>query len=236
MEKILLILPGWRANLSGYQKFLPYLPEVKTVLVELPGFQKKLAQPWGYQDYVNFLHQFVTQAGLKKFFLLGHSFGGCLALLFALHYPEKVIKLIIYNSPIVRRKTWRAKIIGFFASKFYFLLKLLPKKLSQKIRYFVYRYLVRSLDYYLVPAVMKETFRKVQKDLSAEFLQVKVPIYLIWGKQDKITPFAEIASLAREKKAKVYFLTGGHSVHQEKPAEFAKVIKEILDDGNYLGN
>lgn len=206
------------------------MPDIKTILIELPGFQTKLPKPWRYEDYIDFLFQFVQNAGLRKFSLLGHSFGGSVALLFALQHPEMVEKLIIYNGAIVRKKTIKTKILSFFARKFYFLCKPLPKNLQAKIRYLFYRYCVRSLDYYLVDEVMKETFKNVQKDLSQEFLQVKVPVYLIWGKKDRITPFSYIKKLAELKRSKVYFLPGDHSVHQEKPQEFAKVIKEIIND------
>jgi pimeloyl-ACP methyl ester carboxylesterase len=229
-QKVILILPGWRSKLENYRETLSYLTDYKTILLELPGFRTKLPQPWTYEDYVNFLFNFIKKAGLKKFILLGHSFGGAVTLLFSLKYPEMVEKLIIYNGAIVRKKSLKTRILNFLSNKFNFILKIFPQKIRERLKYFFYRYVIRSLDYYLVDEVMKETFKNIQKDLSKEFLEVKVPLYLIWGKKDKITPFSQIKNLVEIKKAKVYLLDGGHSLHFEKPKEFAQVIKEIVAD------
>ncbi len=228
VNKTILILPGWRGRLEYFDEVLMHL-NYKTILIELPGFQKKLQQPWSLDDYIKFLKDFVDFAGLKNFILLGHSFGGALAVIFALKYPEMVEKLIIYNGAIVRKKNLKTKIIAFIAFFVKPFLKLIPNNLKEKLRYIFYRYIVRSLDYYLVDEVMKETFKNIQQDLSKEFQQLKVPTYLIWGTKDKITPWKEIQPLIKPEM-KYYLIEGGHSLHREKPEEFAEIITRIVED------
>ncbi|WP_114751206.1 alpha/beta fold hydrolase [Pleomorphovibrio marinus] len=53
------------------------------------------AEEWDYQVMVEDLKEWMTEQGLEKAHLMGHSMGGKTAMNFALSYPEKVDRLII---------------------------------------------------------------------------------------------------------------------------------------------
>lgn len=40
-----------------------------------------------------------SPSGYNRCFLVGHDWGGIIAWLFAIHYPEMVVKLVVLNSP-----------------------------------------------------------------------------------------------------------------------------------------
>ncbi len=46
--------------------------------------------------------------GLKTAALIGHSFGGCLAIKFARRYPEKVSHLVLVGAPVIFQQTFTA--------------------------------------------------------------------------------------------------------------------------------
>ena len=50
-----------------------------------------------YDDMVSDLHQFITEQGLEKVYLCGHSMGGKTAMLFAIKFPSLVEKMVVLD-------------------------------------------------------------------------------------------------------------------------------------------
>jgi pimeloyl-ACP methyl ester carboxylesterase len=62
--------------------------------------------------------------------------------------------------------------------------------------------------------------------------ELAMPVLLLWGQQDFVTPYAnalEVAARLRDGQL-VTFAGAGHSPYQERPAEFARVVNDWLDD------
>ena len=104
----ILILHGWGGGSNSYipvQKFLAGAG-YKVIVPDLPGFGK--SEPplsaWGVSDYVEWVNEFVNNQGLEKFFLLAHSFGGRVAIKFAVKHPEKILNLILYEAAGIKHK------------------------------------------------------------------------------------------------------------------------------------
>lgn len=61
--------------------------------------------PVNYEAYIHNKHKHVSflllilSSGYNRCFLVGHDWGGIIAWLCAIHYPEMVTKLIVLNSP-----------------------------------------------------------------------------------------------------------------------------------------
>lgn len=60
---------------------------------------------WTIELFMDELNTLVTALGIHTFDLLGHSWGGTLAIEYILQYPEKVTKLIL-NSPLLDTQLW----------------------------------------------------------------------------------------------------------------------------------
>jgi len=64
-----------------------------------------LTFPINYEVYIHNKHKHVSylllilSSGYNRCFLVGHDWGGIIAWLCAIHYPEMVTKLIVLNSP-----------------------------------------------------------------------------------------------------------------------------------------
>lgn len=229
METV-LILHGWGASSQSWVKVKGLLEAkgYKVVVPDLPGFgeSNKLSQPWTIDDYVEWIKNFCETNNLLQIFLLGHSFGGSLAIKFSLAYPEKVKKLILVDSAGIRRKTIRKEItkkIANLLSKFSFLpFYSFVRRVSYKI--------IRS-DYLSLDGVMKQTYLNViGEDLSERVSGISVPSVLIWGENDRLTPLPN-AYLIRDRVngAKLEVIASiGHNPHSEAPDILAEKVLNFI--------
>jgi pimeloyl-ACP methyl ester carboxylesterase len=233
MKNKLIIIHGWTKeggdSFSETVKFLK--DDFEIYLIDLPGFKKPLEKPYTFDDYLKYLEE---QINVYQFYLLGHSFGGALAMLYALKHPEKIKKLILYNSAIIREKNLKIKISLFLSKIFKFLKKIIPEKILYFLKKVYYRFIIKSYDYFNADENLKKTFSNIVKvDLRNLAKNLKVKTILLWSKYDKFTPLRHGEILKNLiSDSQFILLDGGHSFHKEKPEEFAKILKQIIEDTN----
>jgi pimeloyl-ACP methyl ester carboxylesterase len=233
MKSILIMIHGWtKEGIDSFSETVKFLKDTFEIyLIDLPGFKKPLERPYSFDDYLNYLE---TQINLDQFYLLGHSFGGALAMLYALKHPEKIKKLILYNPAIIREKNLKIKISLFLSKIFKFLAKIIPEKFFYFSKKAYYRFIVKSYDYFNADENLKKTFSNIVKvDLKDFAKNLKVKTILLWSKNDKFTPLRHGKILKNLiSDSQLILLDGGHSFHKEKPEEFAKILKQIIKDAN----
>lgn len=95
---VLVLLHGWSfdKNVWSYQ-IDEFTREFSLVTVDLPGHGKSAYA--ADIDIVNDLYQLVCSLRRQKISIIGHSFGGFLALQFAAQYAELVEKLVVVGAP-----------------------------------------------------------------------------------------------------------------------------------------
>lgn len=228
MKEKLFILPGWRESVESFKEIENLLNEkFETTVITLPGFHQKTEKPYTFEDYLKYLDEnFKT---IDNFYLLGHSFGGALAMLYALKNPKKIKKLILYNPALIREKTLKQRIITTIVKILKPFESFLPNYFRYLFKKFFYRFIVKSYDYFLVDENMKKTFANINKDLSDLVKNLKVETFLLWGEKDKITPFKHGLRLKKLiPQAKLIPLAGGHNYHRENPKKFAEIVKNSI--------
>ena len=228
----ILILHGWGSRAENWSRVKELLENqgYKVFVPDLPGFGKNspLSRAWAIDDYVEWVSEFCEKNNLSQFFLLGHSFGGAVAVKVSLKYPEKVKKMFLVASSGIRRKTIKKEIfkkIANFLKFFSFLPFYFP------IRKIFYKIVIQKSDYPYTKGMMKETYLKiVNEDISFCFFEVSVPTLIIWGEKDKITPLSDAYLMRKEIKfSQLEILNGiGHTPHLEDPELLANKIKEFL--------
>ncbi|MBU4299565.1 alpha/beta hydrolase [Patescibacteria group bacterium] len=236
--KTLLILHGWQSSKEKWQAVKEKIEQynenssrcIRVTAPDLPGFKKEtgLTHPWDLGDYLNWLEKFSSEIP-EPFFLLGHSFGGRLAIKFALRHPEKLNGLILVGTAGIKHKKTSFELflskIAKMGNKFYFL------PFFSFFRKIFYRFIVRKTDYLKTEGLLKETFKKiVAEDLTPFLPQVQIPCLIIWGKNDKITPL-EDANLLKEKikNSRLEILENvGHTPYLETPEKLAEIIINFL--------
>lgn len=81
-----------------YKEFDPVIPELKgmhVIAIDRPGFGWSKGGPLPYQDQIDVVHELLAQLKLAPAVLVGHSFGGTLALGVARRYPQDVAKMVL---------------------------------------------------------------------------------------------------------------------------------------------
>jgi len=240
----IFILHGWQSSKEKWQKVKELIEKegIKAISLDLPGFkpETELDKPWNLDDYVKWLNSFFQEKErtcpeiAEGFFLLGHSFGGRVAIKFAVKFPQKIKGLILVSSAGIKRDTVLKKLLGWTALFLRALgIKEQPEKkgIYQFFRKVFYTFLLRKTDYLNVSGNLKETMKNIlAEDLTPILEKISSPTLIVWGKNDKITPLRD-AFLMKDKikNSKIEILKGiGHAPHLENPEALSQKIKEFV--------
>lgn len=115
-----VLLHGAGANLQDMNVALGELlaGHHRVVLVDRPGFgfsTRKARQGSSPADQAGVLRLVLDQLGIERAILVGHSWGGSLALTFALDFPQRVAGLVLIAPPThprMRFMTWNNAILA----------------------------------------------------------------------------------------------------------------------------
>lgn len=190
----LILLHGWKNDLMVWNSITLTLGSYRVIAIDLPGFGKSdfPSRPWAVKDYAEFLKAFLDKIEISKTNLIGHSFGGRVAIKFSVLFPEKVSKLVLIDSGGIRLKSVK-KILALILAKLgkiFWQLPFLRKKINVVRRSF-YKALQVG-DYLENNSVMKDTFLKIiEEDLREEAKKIKIPTLIVWGEKDLITILKE---------------------------------------------
>ena len=227
--KPLLILHGWGSNSERWQKVGELLAGkgIKVIIPDLPGFggSQRPSMAWGLDDYCEFIQEFIKLLNLEKFYLLGHSFGGALAVKCSLKFPEKIDELFLVSAACFRRSSFKKKLL-YIISKIFKVFSFIPF-----VKKAFYKFIVGESDYPYTQGIMKDIYLKIIKeDLSDILLQVQVPTTIIWGEKDDVTKI-EDAHLINEKikGSRLEIIPDAdHDLNTKAPKELSESIKQFL--------
>lgn len=206
----------------------------KLIIPDLPGFGKtKMPKDiWGVGEYADFIISFIKKLDISSFYLLGHSFGGGIALKIATEKNIKPLKIIFCDAAIVReeRLNLRQRI-----SKFLYVIgsKIIFKdsriySFFEKIAYKI----SGTYDYYKANPLMKEVFKKViSEDLTYLLPKVDMPCLIIWGEDDQVTPVEDGVLLEQEiDNSELKTIKGArHNPYRTDAVEVSESIIKFLN-------
>jgi len=211
--KTLIILHGWQSSKEKWQAVKDNL-EYNVVIPDLPGFKTELDRAWTLDDYVEWLRNFSKDMG--EFFLLGHSFGGRIAIKFAEKYALQ--GLILVSAAGIKTDK---KILKHLSKRF---------KLKGGLRTFFYKYILRRTDYLNAKGFLKQTMSNVvDEDLTPLLNRISVPVHIIWGKNDKLTPLKHGYIMKEKTGATMDVINTGHAPYIEDSVLLAEKIKKYVN-------
>ncbi len=174
-------------------------------------------EPLELIDYVHGVKELVDYYQLRDVTLVGHSFGGRVAMLFAVTYREIVDSLILIDSAGIKPRRG----LSYYAR--ISVHRLLKKLGHQGLR--------GSSDYSMLSDRDKKTFSNiVNLDLTPILADIVVPTLLIWGGRDKATPLYMAKKLKKGiiNSDLVVFSRAGHFSYLDEPNATYAVIKYFL--------
>ncbi len=230
----LILMHGWGCSTEIWRGVEAFLSQYFRVWnVDFPGFGQSEAphEPWGVEEYTRCFEQFCATVGVYAPILVGHSFGGRVAIVYASRNAARKIILVDAAGVLPARSlSYYVKVYSYKAMK-----RIAPLLMGKER---AAKYIERrrkasgSSDYNALAESMRGTFVKVvNQDLCPYMPSIKAPTLLIWGSNDTATPVrdAEVMNSLIEDSGLVVFDGAGHYSFLDQPGRFNIVV------GNFLG-
>ena len=228
----LLFLHGWSGSSGSWSRNIQGLKKVfDCVAVDLPGFSvsPKPDKVWGIEEYALFIRHFSKALNIERMAMVGKSFGGRVAILYASRWSETLTHLILVAAAGVESKSLptqvkigAARVGGAFLSIFGFNILTFFRRLYHKV------VKVRpDVDDYKWGVKKRVT----STDLSRAAKSIRVPTLIVWGKEDDVLPLRigeKLSWLIRGSK--FCLIPGGHNAHQECAEEFNAVVVKYCEE------
>ncbi len=231
--EIILLLHGWGCNAHTFKDIQSELEKnFKVFAVDFPGFGKS-DEPdgvWGCEEYASWTEQFIRKTNILSPIVIGHSFGGRVALM--LNTKISIQKLVLTGSAgllldtDIENRKGKSKI----SSVKNIAEKMLPKAMFEWLKNrFIQR--IGSADYKSANPHMREILKKViSEDLKHYAMNIQVPTLLIWGENDKDTPVEmgrAFNKLISGSELKI-IPACGHYVFIDNKIEFLTLIEKFI--------
>jgi pimeloyl-ACP methyl ester carboxylesterase len=185
-----LALHGWARSGADFTEILR---GCDALAVHLPGFGTTEPPPsaWGSVDYAE--HLVAGVADVAPLVVVGHSFGGRVAVRLAAAHPELVSALVLTGVPLVRATPPPRPALRLRVAKRLRAAHLVPPSVVDRIRRNS-----GSADYRAAQGVMRDVLvRVVGEDYVHDLARLTMPVQLVWGADDDAAPLAG-ARLAAE--------------------------------------
>jgi len=249
----IILLHGLVASADSFRTLGDQLPEDRRVVaLDLPGggySERPIEGDVSFRGIAELVAEAMTALGMEQPVILGHSYGGAIALELAVWRPELLDAMILIAPahPFSQRED---PLVRFYLSRpgrwFAYLLPRVPKWLvlatfrrmpgdrrnagyeqiepyMQTLRHpGTIAYVLRMLK------TWKSDMERLRKALEER--TTEVPALLLWGELDPVVPAATGAELMQHLGPSEQFTLGGvgHLPNDERPEECASLIRTWL--------
>ncbi|PWB42448.1 MAG: alpha/beta hydrolase [Candidatus Methylomirabilota bacterium] len=229
-----LLLHGWGMSGESLSPIAKTLGDrFRVYALDLPGFgwTPAASTTWGTWEYASYVEAFMDRVGIPKAGLIGHSFGGRIALVLAAQRPGRITDLVLVGSAGIRPTRglrYHIKVGAVKLAKRCFSIPLWGR-LGERIIAGIYGR-IGSRDYRNAGPMRATLVKVVAEDLRDMLSSIRVPTLIIWGDKDQEVPFSSMQIMARgiQGSRLEVFEGAGHFPFVDRPDRFGRVVREFL--------
>jgi pimeloyl-ACP methyl ester carboxylesterase len=228
----LVLLHGWGQTSLSVAGIMPALEKRFRVLApDLPGFGFSESPPaaWGSAEYAGVVASLIENAGFERADILGHSFGGKVAVALASSRPELVRRLVVVAAPVVRLPPAagvQSRARGYTVARK--LAGLAPPLRDRILGWARDRY---GSEDYKAAGELRSTFVKVvNEDWRTALKSLRSPLLLVYGERDPAVPLVVAReALAEAPSAELVVIEGaGHFPFLDDSDRFLDAVTRFL--------
>lgn len=220
-KNYLVFLHGWGSDKNAFLWLKSFFQDFSLIFVDFPGFgeSQEPDRVYNLNDYVKELKNILNGFDIENLILVGHSFGGRVAIKFSFLYQNdyKKFKLCLIDSAgILPRRN-----LSYYLKVYKY--KRIKKKAEKNEKYKMRLNEFGSPDYKKLSPIMKKTFVKiVNEDLSFCAKNIVSETIIIWGKKDKETKIYMAKKLHKYiNNSELYiFKNAGHFSYLDNKLDF----------------
>lgn len=214
-----VFLHGWGRSKEDFLEIINELKIENYLILDFPPFGKSgLIKDFTIYTYASVVMSLIDNLKIEKFNLIGHSFGGRVAIIIAGKEKERINKLVLIDSAGLKPKL-----------KFSKRIKLLKYKIRKRLKMNVEEY--GSSDYRSLSFEMKKVFVSVVNtflDENAKIIEAQTLI--IYGKNDQETPIymaKKFNKLISNSTLRI-IENAGHFCFIERKIKFCEILDKFL--------
>jgi len=232
----IIVLHGIMGTLSNFDGVFNHFPKkgYKVLIPELPLYSLPLLKT-NVKNLAKFVKAFIDFKNLDEYILLGNSLGGHIALYFTKLYPEKVKSIILTGSSGLYEnsmgesypKRGNYEYIKNKAEEVFYDPKVATKEIVDE----VFKTVNNRLTLIKTLAIAKSAIRH---NMANDVEKMDLPICLIWGRNDRVTPpnVAEEFHRLFPDSDLFWIDKCGHAPMMEHPEEFNTILENWLQKRN----
>ncbi len=213
----IILLHGWGANRYTFDKLYNHIStNYKVYRIDLPGFgESEIDEAYSVLEVAEILRKFILLFNIECPIILGHSYGGRIAIKYSSIY--KVDKLILVSSAGIRNKlSMKKRIKQFFYKRM--------KKINSKIK-------MGSKDFLAASNLNRRMLVKtVNEDLKEDMKLINAITLIIHGVNDKevnINDARKMRDLIKYATL-IEFSNTGHFPYLEDYIKFNSIIDVFI--------
>ncbi|MFQ5492911.1 MAG: alpha/beta fold hydrolase [Candidatus Dojkabacteria bacterium] len=236
--RTIILLHGWGGSIGSLEKLQQELADMgfQVFNLDLPGFGDSgiPGKAMTLDDYVEYLDKLVTRLNIYKPIFVGHSFGGKLAMKYAINKPGTLSNLVVIDASGINPRNSAKRSLLYLPAKIFGAVFDLPglKLVKPIVRKLFYKFVVREHDYVKSDHI-RQTFQNIiSEHLDGKLDQIKTDTLVIWGEKDTVTPLWQGQQLASKIAGSRFEVVEGakHSLPLEMPEVVARIIYSYLNN------
>ena len=215
-------LHGWGRTGADFERIVEGLDAVAP---HLPGFGASDAPDtaWGSAEYAELIADAIRP--FAPVTIVGHSFGGRVAVRLAAKYPELVRALVLTGVPLLRLAPASKPTLSFRVVRWLAKRGILSKDVLER-----QRRKHGSVDYNAASGVMREILvTVVNEDYRDDLARITAPVRMVWGEHDTAAPTDAGRAAAELLGAPITVVPGaGHLLEGALRDEVRKQLLEVV--------